>query len=180
MRRVAVDAISASRRDDLDRRLLRLVTMTLDVHARVPYLHGAGMRAQQIAALLQIEGIVHRARRMVLRLIQRSEVVPVGFDFGAVGHIEADGTEDFLHAYPSTHDRMDAAASAPAPGQRDIERFFGQTRIKRGLRDGLPTRGQRGLDTGFGVVDAGARSLALLGRQLAEAFELFGERAGLA
>src|SRR5690606_17492687 len=89
---VAVDAIGAARRDDLDGRL---------VHARIAHLHGAGMGTQQqrqAVAVLQVdvEGVLHGARRVVQRVVQRGEVGPVVFNLGAVGHVEADGAENLL------------------------------------------------------------------------------------
>ena len=81
VRRVGVDAVGAARRDHLDRRL---------VHARVAHLHRAGVRAQQqrqavLVLQVDVERVLHRARRMVLRVVQRGEVVPVGLDLRAVG-----------------------------------------------------------------------------------------------
>ena len=75
MRLVRVAAIDLARRDHADRRLAAL--HRTDLHRR-------GMRAQQ-AAIAEIEGVVHRARRMVRREIQRLEVVPVVLDLRTVG-----------------------------------------------------------------------------------------------
>ena len=51
------------------------------------------MRAQQ-AAVAEVEGVVHRARRMVRREVQRLEVVPVVLDLRAVGELVAEPAED--------------------------------------------------------------------------------------
>ena len=64
---------------------------------------------------------------MILRLIERSEVVPVALDLGSIGDVEADGAENRLDARPGADHRMQGAAPAPPPGQGDIERFLGET-----------------------------------------------------
>jgi hypothetical protein len=74
--RIAVGAIGAAGRDDPERRLL--------AHHRAD-LHRRGVRAQQHAPPLairpvEIEGVVHRPRRMILRDVERGEIVPVVLD----------------------------------------------------------------------------------------------------
>ena len=88
VRGVAVDAIDAARRDDLDRRRVRFHVADLD-RRRV--------RAQHVAAL-DVERVVHRARRMVLRHVERGEVVEVVLDLRAVGDLEAERAEQRLDA----------------------------------------------------------------------------------
>src|SRR2546423_752742 len=85
----------------------------------VAHLHRARMRAQekrQALRVLQIdvEGVLHRARRMVLGIVERREVEPVGLDLRPVGDVEAERAPDRLDALPGAHDRMDAASSATA------------------------------------------------------------------
>ena len=48
---------------------------------------------------------------MVLRVVERGEVVPVGLDLGAVGDVEADRAENLLDALPGADHRMDAAGA---------------------------------------------------------------------
>ncbi|MNC90475.1 hypothetical protein D3C83_65770 [compost metagenome] len=64
---------------------------------------------------------------MVLRVVQRGEVGPVGLDLGAVGDVEADRSEDLLDAPPGAADRVHAAAAAAAARQGDVERLLGET-----------------------------------------------------
>ena len=85
------------------------------MRARVAHLHRRGVRAQvEPAALLvlhvDVEGVLHRARRMVLRVVQCGEAHPVGLDLGAVGDVEAHRAEDRL-------DALDRAAT-PDAGRR--------------------------------------------------------------
>src|SRR5947207_2173341 len=65
MRCVAVDAIHAAGRDDLDRRRVRFHVADLDRRS---------LRAQNHAAL-DVEGVLHRARRMIFRRIECREIV---------------------------------------------------------------------------------------------------------
>ena len=51
---------------------------------------------------------------MVLRVVERGEVVPVGLDLRAVGDLEADRAPDRLDALPGADHRVDAAAAAAA------------------------------------------------------------------
>ena len=44
------------------------------------------------------EGVLHRARRVVRREVQRVEVEPLGLDLGALGHLPAHRDEDVLDA----------------------------------------------------------------------------------
>jgi hypothetical protein len=90
------------------------------------------MRASRICIGLvwvvqvDVERVLHRARRVVLGVVERGEVVPVGLDLGPVGDIEADGAPDLLDALPGANHRVDAAAAAAAARQRDIERLLGE------------------------------------------------------
>ena len=149
MRGVGIDAVGASRRDHLDRRL---------VHPRVAHLHRAGVRAQhqrQAVAILQVdvERVLHRARRMVLRAVERGEVEPVVLDLRTVGDLEADRAPDLLDALPGADHRMDAAAAAAAAGQRDVERLLGEARGELGVRQLAAPRLERRLDLLLGGVE---------------------------
>ncbi|MNI35024.1 hypothetical protein D3C73_890350 [compost metagenome] len=121
MRGVAVDAIGAPRCNHLDGRL---------VHAGVAHLHGAGVRAQQQRQAVgvvhvDVERVLHGTRRMVQRVVQSGEIGPVVFHFGAVGHVEANGTEDGFHSFPGPDHRMDAPRRATAARQGDVNGFRG-------------------------------------------------------
>src|SRR5438128_11979934 len=104
------------------------------MHARIAHLHRAGMRAQveRNAALIpeiDVERVLHRARRMVLGIVERGEAVPVGLDLGALGYIEAERAPDRLDTLPGANHRMHAAAAATARRQGHIERLFTKARI---------------------------------------------------
>ncbi len=173
---VAVHAIGAARRDDLDGWL---------VHARIAHLHGAGVGAQQqgqaLAVLhVHVEGILHGPGGMVFRVVQGREIGPVVLDFGAIGHIEADGTENGFDPLPSLDDGMDAPEAAAAAGQADVYGFGGQALVQFGLRHvGAPLVQQR-FDLLLDLVDARPFGLLALGVQLRQPFQQRGQRALLA
>ncbi len=176
VRGVAVDAIGAPGRDDLDGRL---------VHAGITHLHGAGVRAQQQRQTVRVvhvdvERVLHRTRRMVQRVVQCGEIGPVVFHFGAVGHVKANGTEDFFHAFPGPDHRMDTARRATAAREGDVNGFGCQTGIQLRLRQFGTARGQKLFDLLLGLVDSCAGLSLLLGIELAQAFEQHRQGAFLA
>ena len=126
--------------------------------ARAAHLHRRGVRAQVEPAALgvfhvDVEGVLHRARRVVLRVVQRGEAHPVGLDLGAVGNVEAHRAEDRF-------DALDRAAT-PDAGRR-----------RRGARPGsvtssasaLQLRVELGLQPAPGAGACSARLDALLWR----------------
>src|ERR1700704_4966378 len=100
------------------------------------------MRTKQ-QATLDIERVVHGSRRMILRLIERGEVMPIGFYFRAIGDVESHRTENRFEALPGADDRMDPAATATAPGKRYIERILRQSDFQRKHFDRLAARLQQ-------------------------------------
>ncbi len=146
VRGVAVHAIDAARRDDLDRRLVRF---------HVAHLDRRRMRPQHHAAF-DIEGVLHRARRVILRRVQRGEVVEVVLDLRAVRHREAQRVKELLHAFLHARQRMQAAAAAAAAGQRHIDRVGGELRVQLRFGQCIATLGERFLDERLDAVDASA------------------------
>ena len=130
----------------------------------VAHLHAGGVRAQQ-AAVAEIEGVVHRARRMVRREVQRLEVVPVVLDLRAVGELVAQPGEDVGDALERAPDRMQAAARAVDARQGDVDGLGRQARGERGIFERGLARGDGGGERIARPVDRLADALALLGRQ---------------
>ncbi len=185
VRGIAIDAVGAARRDHLDRRDAIEVLVFLDMHAGIAHLHRAGMRAQQqelvvAVAAVDVEGVLHRARRMVVRVVQRREVHPVGFDLGAIGHVEADRAEDLRDALPGVHHRVQAALGHIAAGQRHVDRLGGQARVHQRISQRLAAVVQGRFDAALGQVDTRAFRLARLRIELAQSLEQVGQHAGLA
>jgi hypothetical protein len=59
------------------------------------HLHRRSVRARRVA-IGHPEGVLHVARGMVRRNVQRVKVVLVGFDFRPVEHAKAHGGEELL------------------------------------------------------------------------------------
>ena len=109
-----VAAIDRADRDQADRRIVLL---------HVPDLHRRGVRAQQgqaaaaracrrrtrpprcavggrqRGAARKIQRVLHVARRMLRRHVERFEVVVVVLDFGPFEHLVAEACEDALHLH---------------------------------------------------------------------------------
>jgi hypothetical protein len=97
---------------------------------------------------------------MVVRIVQRGEVHPVGLDLGAVGHIETDRAEDLLDALPRAHHRVQAAAADRTARQRDVDGLRGQARVHQRIGQRLAACLQCGFNLLLDLVDAGAFRLA--------------------
>src|SRR4249919_318633 len=167
---VAIAAVDLAERDHAQRRL---------VSEHVAHLHARGVRAQQ-ATIPEVEGVVHRTRRMVRREVQRLEVVPVILDFRAIAQLEAEAAEDVGDALDRAADRMQAAAAGVEAGQRDVNGFRGEACIEHGIFQlDLALAQCRGEHVAR-LVDRLAGGLALFRRKRAELLELGGDAAALA
>ncbi len=167
---VAVAAVHLAGGNHAQRRL---------VVAHVAHLHTGGMRAQQ-AAIAEVEGVVHGARRVVRREVQRLEVVPVVFDFRAFGQLVTQAAEDLGDALQGARYRVQATALAMTARQGDIDAFSGQACVQRSV-----FQQRLALSQGRGHritrdVDRLTRRLALVGRQGAKLLEVGGDAAALA
>ena len=78
VRHVRIAAVYAPRRNNLQRWCIFL---------HVTDLHRRSMGAQQVL-IVHIKRIVHGARRMIFRNIQRGKIVKIGLDFGSFCHFE--------------------------------------------------------------------------------------------
>src|SRR4249919_2931815 len=167
---VAIAAVDLAERDHAQRRL---------VAEHVAHLHARGVRAQQ-ATIPEVEGVVHRTRRMVRREVQRLEVVPVILDFRAIAQLETEAAEDVGDALDRAADRMQAAAAGVEAGQRDVNGFRGEACIEHGIFQlDLALAQCRGEHVAR-LVDRLAGGLALFRRQGAELLELGGDATALA
>src|SRR5712691_1696384 len=139
VRRVRIDAVHPARRDDLERRLVLL---------HVAHLDRRGVRAQKqvLPGALQIKRVVHRARGVVLRLIERSEVVEVGLDLGTVRDVEPDRAKKLLDAFERARRGVQSTAGKAAPRQSHVQRLFRQLRIELNGGQRLASGGERSLD----------------------------------
>ena len=111
MRRVIVRAEYLAGRQNLDRRLLLLHDMNL----------AGGRLCPEQEFRRQVEGILHVSRRMILRCIQRREVVIIILNLGALVDREAHPREDIDQLVPDLRDRMQAADLSVRGRQRDVD-----------------------------------------------------------
>ena len=84
------------------------------------------MGAEQPVAF-QPEGVLHVARRMIGRDVQRVEVMFVRFHFGAVENGEAEGDEEIFNFRLDLGERMERAAGGVRSGCGEIDPFALQT-----------------------------------------------------
>jgi len=99
-----------------------------DLHRRRAGQHGAnlyrrGVRAQD-EATLDIEGVLHVARRVVGRRVEGIEVVPLGLDPGTGAHLEAHAVEDLLDFQPNPRERMQGSRATAAARQGHVQLAF--------------------------------------------------------
>ena len=128
------------------------------------------MRAQQ-HAVVEVKGVVHRPRRVVLGDVQRFEIVKIVLDLGTLGDVETEFAEHRIDAVHRERYRVQAAGRLAPPRQSDIHRFASQLSGDRGIRQRRLARFDLFLHPLLGAVDRLAGRGPLLGRQLAEVFQ---------
>ena len=154
-----IEVVATIDRTDRDQPHRRIVLL------HVPDLHRGRVRAQQrerlrrvrsLSAsrcaverinrrrqrLREIQRVLHVARRVVGRHVERFEVVIVVLDLRAFEDLIAEAREDLLHLLAHQAERMAIAEHRRAAGQRDVDRARGSAR-----------RGERG----FALAEAVAR-----------------------
>ena len=167
---IGVAAIDTAGADDADRRLLRF-------HGA--YLNRRGVGTQQHVRV-EIEGVVHRPRRVVARDIERLEVVVVVFDFRPLGHAVADMGEELLDTLKRAGDRVQTTGSLATTRQGHVDTLGGQLLGEQGLLKHGFAGIQGVLHLILGSIDQGASLWALFGRQLAQSLHQGGQFAFLA
>ena len=178
---VGIDAVHAARRDhaQLGHRVAILVGRHVGLHGAD--LDRAGVRAQQhVVAVFQVEGVVHRTRRVILGRIQCCEIVEILFDFRAIGDFETDRGEQGFDALQRARHRVQATTGFGTTRQRNVQCLFSQARLQCSLADIFATLVECILNGGLGDVDRSTGGFLLLGRQLAQALQEFGNLAALA
>ena len=175
---VGILAVGLAGDHDADRRLLRL--HGADLHRR-------RMRAQKLAlavrAGLEEEGVVHLARRVSFREIQRGEIVVVRLDIRSFGDREAEIAEDRRDLVDDLADRMDAAALGRrlADRQRHVDFFRGKARSDRGVASIPPCgRSSASVTRFFSPLIAGPLVCRSSGLMAPRVFSILRDRALLA
>ncbi len=174
MRQVeVVAAVDAARRDDSDRRLVRLHVPDLN-RRRVRPQHraeipGAGARHRRG----EVERVLHIARGMLGRHVQRVEAVPLVFDLRTFDRREAHTREDLLHAVANERQRMAVTEGRFAAGQGDVD---GVSRL-RGCLARFKVGGPAFLELLLQGIGELAELALVRGRRRREAFHPLGEHA---
>ena len=124
-------------------------------------LHRRGVRAQQ-PPVGEVEGVVHRPRRMIGGNVERLEVVEVVLDLRARGDIEAGTAEQRLDPQTRPGDRVQAAAllAAPRAASRRCARRRARARCRRARARARAPRAPPALLLRLVDARAGGRALA--------------------
>ena len=93
----------------------------------------------------EIQRVLHVARGVIGRHVQRFEVVEVVLDLGSFENLVAHVGEDVLDLLADLHQRMHVTDGPLARGQRDVNRVGGWT----GGRQGRPLFFDRALELQF-------------------------------
>ena len=117
---------------------------------------------------------------MFRRHVESVEVVEVVLDVRALGHGEAEVTEDLDDLFPDLVDGVDGALQFAAHRQRHVNRLAGETFVQRLVGQRCLAGGDRLRHLVLEQVEGRAEALALLGRHGAQALHLLGDRALLA
>ena len=177
MGRVVVDAKRATGSDHAHIGHRRRAGVLLRMRLRVPDLHRRGVRPQVevtpfVVLRVHVERVLHRARRMVVGVVERREAEPVGLDLGPVGDLEAERREDRLDPLEGATDGMQATSAARSAGQGHVERLGRELLLELGFGHRRATRDQSRVDRLLDGIDLGAARLLVIGRQRAESLQL--------
>ena len=141
-----VGAIDPPGTDDVDGRLLRQHGADL-YRRRVGAQHESGIRTGGPG---DVEGVLHRPRRMVGPEVERVEVEPLGFQFRTLRHLPAHADEDVLDVLDHGGDGVSVAGRPPVERQRDVDPL-------RRQHPGVALGDQLRLAGGDGLVDLRSR-----------------------
>ena len=122
VRHVGIASIDRPGRDQTDRHALQL--HGADLHRR-----GVGPEQAPVA---EVEGVVHRPRRMVGGDVERLEIVEIVLDLGSLGHAEPGPPEDGLDAQACPRHRMQAADRLAAARERHVDSAARKLALERG------------------------------------------------
>ncbi len=171
-----VAAVDAAGRDDPHRR--RVGLHEADLHPRRVRAEQTGTAARGVGRerIGEVQRVLHVARRVLGRHVERLEVVPVVLEFGAFDDLVAHAEEDVLDALADLRERVAAAERRDASRQRDVDRAG---RRRRGGEFRL-AGGETFLDGLFEALTAAPRARRVVGGRRPQALEACGQQAVLA
>src|SRR5699024_5001606 len=128
----------------------------------------------------QVEGVMHGARRMMRRKIQRLEIVVIVLDLRPGSNLETQPLENIEQTIEGAIDRMTAARIDRAPRQGDVDGLRVQARVEALARQHGAAFADGLFERMLGAVDLLTSLTPLFRRQLPQTLELCGERPLLA
>src|SRR5579864_1385657 len=170
VRHVRVAAVDASRSNDGEWRTA--------VEER-PDLHRGGVGAQQ-PPVREVEGIMEGARRMILRDIERGEIVEVVLDLRPRGNVEPGATEQGLDAQPRARHRVQSSRLLSPARKGHVDATLVKLALDVCALELRATRLECALQLLLRLVDARTGRRPLAGRDRAERLQLLGEGSLLA
>ena len=126
VRRIAVAAIHTARRDDANGWLLRGHSADLDRRCVRAQNHFLAIPRHMVG---EVKSIMHCTRRMRLRNIERSEIVPVVFNFWPFGHSKSHIGENLCQLVHDLAYGVYGSAWYFWRGQRHIDALAGETAV---------------------------------------------------
>ena len=163
----SVRAVNAARRNDADRRLA--LFHRADLHR--------GCLGTQNDIVRDIEGVLRVARRMILRDVQRLEVVVVELDLRAFRDREAKTEENLLELVEDDVQRMLLANHDLVARKGNVNGLSSELFFERRLLEQLFLLVDDGLDLSANVVDELADNRALLRSNVLHTLEQSGQLA---
>ena len=167
VRRVQITAVNASGSDNAQRGAVAF--HRADLYAR-------GVRAQH-GFRVEVEGILHRPRRVIFGDIQGGEVVKIVFDFRAVFNDETEAGEPVLDAAARQRHRMQAALKCLPSGEGHVHPLGCQFFRHLPRAESVNLFLQRLLEMGLRVVDDFAQLRTFLGARLGKLLHMRGKDA---
>ena len=131
-------------------------------------LHGRGMRAHE-NVFRDVKGILHVARRMILRQVQCLEVVSITLDFRALFDAVAHRHENAFDALHRDRQRMQMSQRLAPPGERHVNLLACKPRRERLFSERRTLLLQRSFDGGTRLVDDLPETRPLFGTELSHA-----------
>ena len=113
------------------------------------------MGAQHVAAL-GVKRVLHGAGGVVLRDVQRLEIVEIVFNLGTVCHVKTHAVKQLHHALQGERYGVQAACGLPARWQGYVQGFGGEFLLQLGGGKGGAFGIVGSLKTGFAFVDVRA------------------------
>jgi hypothetical protein len=129
---------------------------------------------------LEVEGVLHRPRRVVLRHVERGEIIPLALDLGAFCDREAEVRENLGQLVHHLADRVHRPARPGLDRKRQIDPLGRELAVELGVLEHGLALGKRRRNPLAPRVDLGRLRRACVGVHRPERLEQRGDAARLA